>query len=139
MLLAVTVAGCGSAEPAGSSQREGTPASAGHTAQSQSHGGSTSGRRGGEQAQDVAETINVRIVDGQVEPPPRRVEVDRGQRVRVKVASDEPTTVHIHGYDLEKPVSPGDPAAFEFPADTPGVFEVESHDPTLVLFQLQVR
>lgn len=83
--------------------------------------------------------IRVAITDGQVRPPTRRIAVGQGQRVRVTVTGDEATRIHIHGYNLEKSASPGNPAVFEFTADIPGVFEAESHHPTLVLLQLQVR
>ncbi|MGQ0716596.1 MAG: hypothetical protein ACT4NP_04615 [Pseudonocardiales bacterium] len=84
-------------------------------------------------------TISVRISDGKVEGVPARVEVDRGTQVRIEVTSDRNDELHIHGYDETVPLTPGNPAVAQFVADLPGVFEVETHDSGLLLFQLVVR
>ncbi|NRQ34248.1 hypothetical protein HII36_20675, partial [Nonomuraea sp. NN258] len=87
----------------------------------------------------AAVTVAVRISGGQVTPPPGRVEVGRGDRVRLEVTGDRADTVHVHGFDLERPLTPGTPAVIEFTADKSGLFEVETHDSGLVLTQLVVR
>lgn len=89
---------------------------------------------------DVAvREVEVSVVGGAVTPPPGRVEVTRGDRVRVTVSSDEADEVHVHGYDLEGAVGPGQPFVVEFVADADGQYEVETHDAGLLLFQLLVR
>jgi hypothetical protein len=85
--------------------------------------------------------IEVSVMDGRVSPSPdRRVEVSRGQLVRIVVNSDVADEIHVHGYDLEEAVDAGGAATLEFEADQPGAFEVELHDqdPGL-LFTLLVR
>jgi len=85
--------------------------------------------------------IEVSVADGRVSPSPdRRVEVPRGQLVRIVVSSDVADQIHVHGYDLEAAVDAGGAATLEFEADQPGAFEVELHDqdPGL-LFTLLVR
>ena len=54
-----------------------------------------------------------------------RLEVDKGDRVRFVVSSDEPDEVHAHGYDITKEVAPGRDAAFDFRAKIDGIFAVE--------------
>lgn len=56
------------------------------------------------------------------------IEVAKGDQVRLVVTSDQSDDIHIHGYDLEKPVGPGSPARFSFPATIEGIFEIESHE-----------
>jgi len=56
------------------------------------------------------------------------ITVEKGDPVRLVVRSDEPDDIHIHGYDIEKPVAPGRPARFQFDATIEGVFEIESHE-----------
>lgn len=92
---------------------------------------------GGQASADVE--VDVRITGGEVTPAPDRVEVQQGQRVRIRVTSDQADTVHVHGYDREADVAPGEPAELEFTADQPGVFEVETHEGGLLLTQLQVQ
>jgi hypothetical protein len=83
--------------------------------------------------------IQVRVRGGKVETAERRVRVARGRRVRVQVDSDQADEVHVHGYDLSKPVGPGKPATVEFTAELPGVFEVELENAKRKLFELEVR
>jgi hypothetical protein len=83
--------------------------------------------------------IEVAVKDRKVIPPPGRVEIAKGQEVRLVVRSDTPDRVHVHGYDIEKMVSPGRDAVIEFTADRTGVFDVETHQSKLLLTQLVVR
>ncbi len=57
-----------------------------------------------------------------------RIEVRRGDLVRLVVESDAPDQIHVHGYDIEKETSPDARARFSFRAEIEGVFEVESHE-----------
>jgi hypothetical protein len=82
--------------------------------------------------------VAARLVEGRVDPAPRRVDVALGAPVVLRVEADTPTEVHVHGYDREADAAPGTPACLEFVADVPGLFEVEAHPHTL-LVQLTVR
>ena len=57
-----------------------------------------------------------------------RIEVKKGDLVRLVVESDARDQIHVHGYDIEKETGPQTPARFSFRADVEGVFEVESHE-----------
>jgi len=83
--------------------------------------------------------IEVRVTGSDVETAERRVRVDRGERVRIRVQADHNEEVHVHGYDLSQDVAPGRPATIEFTADASGVFEVELEQARLRLFELQVQ
>ncbi|WP_406045882.1 hypothetical protein OG799_16195 [Micromonospora sp. NBC_00898] len=83
--------------------------------------------------------IEIRISGRAVSPPPGRVNVTRGETVRLVVHSDAADEVHVHGYDREAQVTPGADAVIEFVADQAGLFEVETHKSGLVLTQLVVR
>ncbi|MEU8381775.1 hypothetical protein [Streptosporangium sp. NPDC048865] len=83
--------------------------------------------------------ITVTIAGRQVTPPPGRVEVTKGQTVRITVTGDAADEAHVHGYDKAADLKPGTPATIEFVADRDGLFEVETHDSKLQLFQLVVR
>lgn len=82
--------------------------------------------------------VGVRLVDGRVDPFPGRVDVALGSTVVLRVETDIPAEIHVHGYDHSADAVPGAPARIEFVADVPGVFEVEAHPDTLLL-QLAVR
>lgn len=103
-------------------------------------GGSTSASASpGAATSSTVRTVSVTVSDGKVSPQLPRVEVAKGQRVRIEVTTDKPDEVHVHGYDIEKATEPGKPTAIELTADIPGLFEVETHESGLLLFQLEVR
>lgn len=79
------------------------------------------------------------IADGDITPPPDRIEVDKGAIARIVVTSDAPDEIHVHGYELEATVGPSETATIDFVADQTGLFEVEAHELDKVLFQLQVQ
>jgi hypothetical protein len=59
---------------------------------------------------------------------PSDVTVTEGDRVVLQITSDFPLEVHLHGYDLEREVEPGEPARLSFEADLTGRFEMENHE-----------
>ena len=69
----------------------------------------------------------IQIKDGQVVGGPADIQVKKGDQVTIVVSANAPDDVHLHGYDIEKPVEPGKPATFRFTADIEGIFEIESH------------
>lgn len=83
--------------------------------------------------------IEAKVTGSTVETASRRVRIDLGEKVRIRVEADRNEEVHLHGYDLSKDVAPGRPAVLDFTADAPGVFEVELEQARLKLFELQVQ
>ncbi|MGW0395600.1 hypothetical protein ACWDYJ_32955 [Streptomyces sp. NPDC003042] len=84
-------------------------------------------------------TVTLAVRDGKVVPAPGRTEVKRGERVALRVTSDRPDTLHVHGYDKELALAAGQEATLVLTADRTGLFEVETHESRLVLTQLLVR
>jgi len=64
---------------------------------------------------------------GKPEGGVQRIEVEKGDTVRLIVSSDGNDEIHLHGYDITREAAPGKPARFRFKADVEGVFEIESH------------
>ncbi|MEW2145201.1 hypothetical protein AB0869_20545 [Micromonospora vinacea] len=87
----------------------------------------------------VDQQITVTIAKKRVDPPTGRITVSKGQLVRITVTSDVADELHVHGYDLGARLPAGTPGSVEFRADKTGLFEVETHESELVLFQLVVR
>jgi heme/copper-type cytochrome/quinol oxidase subunit 2 len=82
--------------------------------------------------------IEVRIAGGQVSGDTGRVPVAVGTQVTLVITSDVADQAHLHGYDIEQELTPGEPAEMAFDATIPGVFEVELHEAGTVLLTLQV-
>ena len=68
-------------------------------------------------------TIVVR--DGEPVGGVQELEYSAGEEIRFRVSSDAAEEIHVHGYDLMKDVAAGGSAAFSFPAEIEGIFEVE--------------
>ncbi|MER7893250.1 hypothetical protein ABTX15_25850 [Micromonospora sp. NPDC094482] len=90
-------------------------------------------------ASPVDKQITVTVAKRRVDPPTGRVTVAKGDLVRITVISDVPDELHVHGYDLGARLPAGKAGSVEFRADRTGLFEVETHETELVLFQLVVR
>jgi hypothetical protein len=89
---------------------------------------------------DVVEgeaTINA-LVAGADPTSDGTVQVDVDSPVQVRVTSDQPDRVNVHGYNLVAEVGPGVPGTVDFVADTPGLFLIELEDSHLPLFRLDV-
>ncbi|MFG2982605.1 hypothetical protein ACGFYQ_15320 [Streptomyces sp. NPDC048258] len=99
-------------------------------------GGHSHGDASPEQAD---RTVAITVRDGKVSPAPARTELRRGERVALRVTSDRADTLHVHGYDKELALPPGQEATLILTADRTGLFEVETHESALVLTQLLVR
>lgn len=70
---------------------------------------------------------------------PEEIIVSEGDRVNFRITSESPLEFHLHGYDLEEEVEPGEPAELSFDATTAGRFEIENHTTDTVLGALLVQ
>jgi len=81
----------------------------------------------------------VSVTGSKVSPPPSTLDVKAGCEVRLTVTADRTSEVHVHVIDLEKPITAGQPVTIDFTPTKQGVYEVELHDPDLLLVKLAVR
>jgi plastocyanin len=86
----------------------------------------------------AGERIEVHVAGGEVTGDTGRVPVAIGTHVTLVITSDVADEVHVHGYDREAELTPGEPAELTFDATIPGVFEVELHEAGTALLSLQV-
>lgn len=81
----------------------------------------------------------IRTRDGKLVGSVKRINADSGETVKFTVTSNVPEEVHLHGYDVEKPVGPGKPARYSFKADIEGIFEIELHGTAVEIGRLRVE
>jgi hypothetical protein len=143
-LLAFLTAGCDSPSPAPSTAA-GTPAPAASTSTATATGTDAPSPTAGPASAPpspvatVDKEIVVTVAKRKVTPPTGRVEVAKGNLVRITVTSDVADELHVHGYDRTLTLPAGAAASIELRVDKTGLFEVETHSSHLVLFQLVVR
>jgi hypothetical protein len=80
---------------------------------------------GGARAQELV--FDLRIENGRVAPNMRLIRLKQGDRVRLRITSDRPVNLHLHGYDIEARVEPGKAAEMSFAARAAGRFPLEEH------------
>ena len=84
-------------------------------------------------------TVRLGYAGGEVTGGTQRVPVPLGEPVTLVITGDVADEVHVHGYDLERPVGPDAPARFSFTADADGIFEVELHGSEMQIASLEVE
>ena len=72
-------------------------------------------------------SFNLTIVRGAVSAEQRVLKVEKGDAVRMRVTSDTPGELHLHGYRLAAQLTPGTPAALAFTAYATGRYPFEWH------------
>lgn len=130
--LLLTIGGCASA-----SDSAGTDAATDPSSTAPAPAGSSASAAASPSSTPVE--VTVAVTDGKVAPKPHRVKVPLGSQVVLQVTSDVDDEVHVHGFDVEKPLDAGQTTTIELTADQQGVFEVETHESELLLVQLEVR
>ncbi len=80
---------------------------------------------------------DVAIEDGAMNPA--EISAEEGDQVTLRLTSDSPVEVHLHGYDLEEEVSPGEETVLSFEANLTGRFEIEDHETETELGALLVQ
>jgi len=79
----------------------------------------------------------VAIEDGAMGPA--EINVEEGDQVTLRLTSDHPLEIHLHGYNLEAEALPGEEAVLSFEAEITGRFEIEDHDTETALGALLVQ
>ena len=79
-----------------------------------------------------AESGNDKVFDvvvegGKVVGDDKTLRVTESDRVTLRLTSDAPIEVHLHGYDIEKGVAPDAPAVMSFEAFATGRFPISVH------------
>jgi len=71
--------------------------------------------------------IELAIRGGALPPEQRVIRVQQGDAVTLRWTSDRALTLHLHGYDIERRVTPGTAATMAFTARATGRFSIEVH------------
>lgn len=69
----------------------------------------------------------------------QRIEVGKGDRVRLRARSSSAEELHVHGYDLRRDVEPGQSTRLVFAASIEGIFEIEFENSGAKVASLVVR
>ncbi|MHA6511937.1 cupredoxin domain-containing protein [Tessaracoccus sp. Z1128] len=83
------------------------------------------------------QTIELVVTD----PPAdtRRVEVQLGAEVTLRITTPTADRAHVHGYEIERDLAAGEPTDIVFEAAMAGTYEVESHVTDVIWLDLVIR
>jgi hypothetical protein len=72
--------------------------------------------------------FDLRIEHGRLAGNLKTIQVRRNDAVEITWSADRRTVLHLHGYDIETTVEPGQPQTMAFLARATGRFPIERHD-----------
>lgn len=78
-------------------------------------------------SEPVERIFVLQIANQQVAEDMRVLRVKEDDSVRLRWTSDRPLKLHLHGYDIEKTVTPGQVTEFAFKAHASGRFPINVH------------
>ena len=78
-------------------------------------------------ADPTEKTFNLALTRGVLPVEQRVMRVSKGEAVRLRVISDAPGELHLHGYRLDAKLAPGKPAELAFTAYATGRYRIEWH------------
>jgi FtsP/CotA-like multicopper oxidase with cupredoxin domain len=140
--LTLAAAGCGSDGTAASSTTAAATANSStissSTATSTSPTTASSTTASSTTAAGARTTIEASVTGKKVTVASDRFKIMQGSEVTIRVTTDSPQNIHLHGYDIETEAGPGAPAEINFTASNPGVYEVELEDSSTPLFEIEV-
>ncbi|WP_101523782.1 hypothetical protein [Nocardioides houyundeii] len=104
-----------------------------------SEGGSTSTPTSSQTQEQEPAPIEITLEQDSFEPKGERIEVAAGEPVKIVITADRAGELHVHSTPEQEIEFTAGVTEHEVTIDQPGVVEVESHDPALVVLQLEVR
>ncbi len=78
-------------------------------------------------AESPNKTFDLTISRGAIPAEQRVLRVSKGDTVRLRMTSDAPGEIHLHGYRLEAKLTPGVPGEIVFKAYATGRYRLEWH------------
>jgi hypothetical protein len=69
----------------------------------------------------------------------KTIKITKGDRALLVVTSDGSDTVHLHGWNIERKITPAKPGRYAFRAKNEGAYELESHTTEQKIATIQVQ
>ncbi len=137
LALAVLAAGCGGDDGASATDADPTATQPSTTAATTTTTQETT-TTPATTPEPASTTVSITLVGASPRGGIARPKVERGDRVVIVVRSDVADEVHLHGYDIAKPVAAGGSVRIPFRATIPGRFEVELEERHVLLAEITV-
>lgn len=83
--------------------------------------------------------LSLRVTPDGVTPNGEVLKIDVGETVTLEIDADDAGELHVHSTPEQEVSFEAGTSTHELSFDRPGVVEVESHDPTLLVARIEVR
>src|SRR3954449_621690 len=84
-------------------------------------------------------TFRIALKGHKLASGPKTIQLTKGDPALLVVTSDGKDRVHLHGWNIEREVTPAKPGRFAFKAKNEGAYELESHTTEQKLAIIQVQ
>ena len=128
VLVAVTLAGCGSDDSESASSTDTTTTTETTTTETTRTTGA-----------ETPTIVRIEVVDGQPQGGIVRQTVNKDDQVVLVVTSDVADEIHLHGYDISRDVEAGGTVRLPFKATIPGRFEAELESRSVQIADITVE
>lgn len=136
LVAVLALAGCGGTEPeSGPDATSGPDAATSPATATESPSASPTAT----ESEPAGPAVEITVENGTVSPSGERIEVAIGEPVTFTITSDTAGEFHVHSTPEQHLAFGEGTTTQELTFDTPGIVEVESHDPHQVVVQLQVQ
>lgn len=136
LVAAVGLSGCASKEESGN---EPTPAPTTGATDTPSSSAADPASGASSSAAEAPNTIEITITGDTVDPSGKRVDVPANEPITLRVTADVPGELHLHSTPEQEVAYEAGTHDYVVTFDRPGAVEVESHELSKVIVQLQVR
>ena len=82
---------------------------------------------GGDQ-ENLNKEFKIQIIKGEITNNLEKIKVNKGENVKFLFNTDEPLTVHLHGYDIEENISSEKTTIMTFKASATGRYRLTAHE-----------
>jgi hypothetical protein len=136
LVLAAALTACGGD---GDTDLPATDQGTSSSSESPGEPGSESGSKSGSSSTGDGVTVTVTREGDSFTPNGERVELGVDQPLVLTIEADEAGELHVHSTPEQEIAYDAGTSEHEIVIDRPGVVEVESHEPDVILLQLEVR
>ena len=132
LALALGLTACGGDEPSTDATSTSSP--------SETQGSSETASPSDEpEPEDTGPAIDITRENDRFTPNGERLDAEVGQPLTITISSDVAGELHVHSVPEQEIAYDAGTSEHQITVDRPGVVEVESHEPDLIVLQLEVR
>lgn len=139
LVAAILMSGCGSGETGPANADDSSPSSSASSSSPSETASSSSSASASASPKPAGPALNVRIAGSEVAPNGKSLQLPAGKPLTISFKTDRAGELHVHSKPEQFVEFPAGTSTKKLTIDVPGVVEVEEHDTSRVVAQIEVR